>query len=96
MFFTCLCATVQGFNAALTEPFDTPGRRGDQIKEMELKLHPDLKGPLKTLCSDPNTTIVVLSGSDRTVLDDVCHQSSALPFFLFCITSEINAFVELW
>ncbi|KAL8507751.1 hypothetical protein ACS0TY_018337 [Phlomoides rotata] len=61
---------ILGFNAALTEPFDTPGRRGDQIKEMELKLHPDLKEPLSILCSDPKTTIVVLSGSDRTVLDD--------------------------
>lgn len=50
---------------------DTPGRRGDQIKEMDLKLHPELKEPLRALCSDPKTTIVVLSGSDRKVLDDV-------------------------
>lgn len=50
---------------------DTPGRRGDQIKEMELKLHPDLKEPLEILCDDPKTTIVVLSGSERRVLDDV-------------------------
>ncbi|KAF8409157.1 hypothetical protein HHK36_005230 [Tetracentron sinense] len=62
---------LQGFNATLTELVDTPGRRGgDQIKEMELKLHPDLKEPLTTLCNDPNTTTVVLSGSDRSVLDD--------------------------
>ncbi|XP_051134919.1 alpha,alpha-trehalose-phosphate synthase [UDP-forming] 1-like isoform X2 [Andrographis paniculata] len=61
---------ILGFNATLTEPIDTPGRRGDQIKEMELKLHPELKGPLTMLCNDPNTTIVVLSGSDRTVLDE--------------------------
>ncbi|KAG8386486.1 hypothetical protein BUALT_Bualt03G0153600 [Buddleja alternifolia] len=62
---------ILGFNAALTEPIDTPGRRGgDQIKEMELKLHPDLKRSLSMLCSDPNTTVVVLSGSDRSVLDD--------------------------
>jgi hypothetical protein len=63
----------QGFNATLTEPVDTPGSRGDQIKEMELKVHPGLKEPLKALCSDPKTTIVVLSGSDRNVLDDVLH-----------------------
>lgn len=50
---------------------DTPGRRGDQIKEMELKLHPDLKDHLAILCDDPKTTIVVLSGSERHVLDDV-------------------------
>eukprot|EP00262_Sarcandra_glabra_P018117 TRINITY_DN6425_c0_g1_i2.p1 TRINITY_DN6425_c0_g1~~TRINITY_DN6425_c0_g1_i2.p1 ORF type:complete len:340 (+),score=73.98 TRINITY_DN6425_c0_g1_i2:61-1020(+) len=37
---------------------------------MDLKLHPDLKEPLAMLCDDPNTTIVVLSGSGRTVLDD--------------------------
>lgn len=62
---------ILGFNATLTEPIDTPGRRGgDQIKEMELKLHPELKEPLTALCSDPSTTVVVLSGSDRAVLDE--------------------------
>ena len=50
---------------------DPPGSRGDQIKEMELKVHPGLKEPLKVLCSDPKTTIVVLSGSERSVLDNV-------------------------
>jgi len=54
---------------------DTPGRRGDQIKEMDLKVHPGLKEPLKVLCSDPNTTIVVLSGTDRSVLDEVIYIS---------------------
>lgn len=64
----------QGFNSALTESVDTPGRRGgDQIREMELKLHPELKEPLTAICNDPNTTVVVLSGSDRNVLDDVLH-----------------------
>ncbi|KAF5176293.1 Trehalose-6-phosphate synthase [Thalictrum thalictroides] len=62
---------ILGFNATLTEPVETPGRRGgDQIKEMELKLHPELKEPLKILCNDPKTTVVVVSGSDRSVLDD--------------------------
>nr|QTM07291.1 TPS3 [Paeonia ostii] len=61
---------ILGFNATITEPADNPGSRGDQIKEMELKLHPDLKEPLKMLCDDPKTTVVVLSGSDRSVLDD--------------------------
>lgn len=49
---------------------------------MELKLHPDLKGPLKILCSDPNTTIVVLSGSGRSVLDYVRHVLSALALYV--------------
>lgn len=62
---------ILGFNSALTELMDTPGGRGgDQIKDMELKLHPELKGPLMALCNDPKTTIVVLSGSERNVLDD--------------------------
>ncbi|KAL5716526.1 Trehalose-6-P synthase/phosphatase complex synthase subunit [Ranunculus cassubicifolius] len=62
---------ILGFNATLTEPVETPGRRGgDQIREMDLKLHPELKEPLRTLCNDPRTTIVVVSGSDRNVLDE--------------------------
>ncbi|GMI82270.1 trehalose-6-phosphate synthase, TREHALOSE-6-PHOSPHATE SYNTHASE 1 [Hibiscus trionum] len=61
---------ILGFNATLTEPVETLGMKGSQIKEMEPKLHPDLREPLKKLCADPKTTIVVLSGSDRSVLDD--------------------------
>jgi trehalose 6-phosphate synthase/phosphatase len=38
---------------------------------MELKLHPDLKGPLRALYEDERTTVIVLSGSDRSVLDEV-------------------------
>ncbi|PHT90106.1 Alpha,alpha-trehalose-phosphate synthase [UDP-forming] 1 [Capsicum annuum] len=65
-----LLQKCKGFNATLTEPVDAQGRRIDQLKEMELKLHPDLKEPLRKLCSDPKTTIVVLSGSGRNVLDE--------------------------
>ncbi|KAI0491564.1 hypothetical protein KFK09_025824 [Dendrobium nobile] len=62
---------ILGLNSTLTELVESSGRRGgDQIKEMELKLHLDLKDPLKSLCNDPKTTVVVLSGSDRRVLDD--------------------------
>lgn len=81
---------LQGFNATLTEAVNTPGRRGGhQIKEMEPKLHPDLKEPLTALCSDPKTTVVVLSGSCRNVLDDVFHDLhlvqllSSLPCLVF-------------
>ena len=52
----------------MTEPVE---RRGGQFKEMELKVHPELKRPLTELCSDPNTTIVILSGSDTVVLEEV-------------------------
>ncbi|XP_073006607.1 alpha,alpha-trehalose-phosphate synthase [UDP-forming] 1-like isoform X2 [Typha latifolia] len=62
---------ILGFNATLTESVESSGRiGGDQIKEMELKLHPDLKASLAILCDDKQTTVVVLSGSDRSVLDD--------------------------
>lgn len=77
--FTVGCLCPQGFNATLTEPVDTPGRRGgDQIRAMELKLHPDIKEPLLELCNDPNTTVVVLSGSDRNVLDEVLPLTTSL------------------
>lgn len=84
---------LQGFNATLTEPKDTLGRRGGQIREMELKLHPDLKEPLKKLCDDSKTTIVVLSGSDRSVLDDVPLPSLAILCFqpLACYTFGLTA-----
>ncbi|XP_061355694.1 alpha,alpha-trehalose-phosphate synthase [UDP-forming] 1-like isoform X2 [Gastrolobium bilobum] len=58
---------ILGFNGTLTEPVE---KTGDQIKEMELKVHPELRKPLTALCSDPNTTVVVLSGSSRNVLDN--------------------------
>ncbi|CAK8534922.1 unnamed protein product [Lathyrus sativus] len=58
---------ILGFNGTLTEPVE---RKGDQLKEMELSVHPELKLPLTKLCSDPNTTVVVLSGSGRTILDE--------------------------
>jgi len=50
---------------------------------MELKLHPDLKGPLKALCEDEHTTVIVLSGSDRSVLDEVLTLSRPVFYFRF-------------
>lgn len=62
---------ILGFNATMTEQVDVPGRRGnDQIKEMKLVLHPELREPLSILCNDPKTTVVILSGSERSVLDE--------------------------
>eukprot|EP01018_Ginkgo_biloba_P030853 Gb_11989 [translate_table: standard] len=62
---------ILGFNATMTAQVDSPGRRGhDQIKEMKLRLHPDLRETLSFLCKDPKTTIVILSGSERNVLDE--------------------------
>ncbi|OIW17945.1 hypothetical protein TanjilG_17781 [Lupinus angustifolius] len=59
---------ILGFNATLTEQVDALGR-GGQIRELELQLHPNLKEHLKKLSDDPKTTLVVLSGSARDVMD---------------------------
>lgn len=80
---------LQGFNSTLTEPVDSQGRGLDQIKEMELKLHPKLKEPLKRLCDDPKTTVVVLSGSKRDILDNVKFSVFMLFLFLLLPYSEI-------
>ncbi|TYI64529.1 hypothetical protein E1A91_D09G095700v1 [Gossypium mustelinum] len=61
---------ILGFNATLTEPVDTLGRKESQINEWQPKLRPDLREPLRKLCDDPKTTVLVLSGSARNVLDD--------------------------
>jgi trehalose 6-phosphate synthase/phosphatase len=37
---------------------------------MKLQLNPGLRDALTTLCSDLNTIIVILSGSERTLLDE--------------------------
>ncbi|KAL3691596.1 hypothetical protein R1sor_005247 [Riccia sorocarpa] len=62
---------ILGFNSTMTAQVEAPRRRGpDQIKEMKLRLHPGLVDVLSVLCADSRSTIVVLSGSERTVLDE--------------------------
>lgn len=75
---------------------DAQGRRIDQLKEMELKLHPDLKEPLRKLCNDPKTTVVVLSGSDRNVLDEVSYFPKLASFYqhLYLLTDFIYRILE--
>lgn len=75
---------LQGFSSTLTEPVDSQGRGLDQIKEMELKLHPKLKEPLKRLCDDPKTTVVVLSGRQRDILDNVNFSFLICSFSFYC------------
>ncbi|MFS7957199.1 putative alpha,alpha-trehalose-phosphate synthase (UDP-forming) [Helianthus anomalus] len=41
----------------------------DQVKETELNLHPELEQPLKRLCDDPTSTVVIISGSQHYVLE---------------------------
>lgn len=60
----------QGFNVALSAPVAAPRHR-DQIRELNLGLHPDMKEPLKKLSADPNTIILILSGSTKSALDEV-------------------------
>jgi trehalose 6-phosphate synthase/phosphatase len=63
---------ILGFSGTITAQVEPPRRRGpDQIKEMKLQLDPGLRDALTTLCSDTNTIIVILSGSERTLLDEV-------------------------
>uniref|UniRef100_A0A8R7P0W6 alpha,alpha-trehalose-phosphate synthase (UDP-forming) n=1 Tax=Triticum urartu TaxID=4572 RepID=A0A8R7P0W6_TRIUA len=63
---------ILGFNATLTEQvqsFET--RATDQTGNTTLKLDPGLKGALKTLCDNEDTTVVVVSGHGKSVLDEV-------------------------
>nr|AAD00829.1 SL-TPS/P [Selaginella lepidophylla] len=63
---------ILGFNSTLTAQVEAPrGRAPDQIREMKIRLHPSIKDILNVLCSDPKTTIVILSGSERVALDEV-------------------------
>jgi hypothetical protein len=55
---------------------------------MELKLHPDLKGPLGALCEDERTTAIVLSGSDRIVLDEVILREN-LRYLISAVTGAV-------
>ncbi|KAH9554672.1 hypothetical protein CY35_08G075700 [Sphagnum magellanicum] len=62
---------ILGFNATITTQMEDPRRRGpDQITEMNLQLHPGMRDSLAILCADPNTILVILSGSERTILDE--------------------------
>ncbi|EFJ09193.1 trehalose phosphate synthase [Selaginella moellendorffii] len=62
---------ILGFNSTLTAQVEAPrGRAPDQIREMKIRLHPNLKEVFNVLCTDPKTTIVILSGSERAVLDE--------------------------
>lgn len=69
IFMVFICFN-QGFNSTITATAEAPGRR-DQIKESKLGLHLNIATSLITLCSDPNTDVVILSGSTREVLDEV-------------------------
>uniref|UniRef100_A0ACD5TY49 Uncharacterized protein n=1 Tax=Avena sativa TaxID=4498 RepID=A0ACD5TY49_AVESA len=62
---------ILGFNETLTEQVQSLERGATvQTENMKLKLNPELKGPLKTLCSNENTTVIVVSGYGKEVLDE--------------------------
>lgn len=55
----------------ISAPVAAPGPRYDQIREVNLGLHPGIKESLATLCADPNTIVLILSGSPKDALDEV-------------------------
>uniref|UniRef100_A0A803MDU5 alpha,alpha-trehalose-phosphate synthase (UDP-forming) n=2 Tax=Chenopodium quinoa TaxID=63459 RepID=A0A803MDU5_CHEQI len=60
---------VLGFNATLSS-VESPIESG-KIIDLGSTLNPNLQEPLRRICSDRQTTIIVLSGSKRDVLDKV-------------------------
>jgi trehalose 6-phosphate synthase/phosphatase len=68
VFIVGICCD-QGFNSTITATVEAP--RLDQIRESKLGLHSSIKESLATLCSDPNTDVVILSGSKRDTLEEV-------------------------
>ncbi|GKB50025.1 alpha,alpha-trehalose-phosphate synthase [UDP-forming] 1-like protein [Tanacetum coccineum] len=68
------------FNATVTEPVNASDRRIDQFKEMELNMYPELKEPLKKLSDDPKTTVVIMSGSHRCVLEEASSKGHVVAF----------------
>lgn len=67
---------IQGFFGTLTEPMK------NQNEELDLKLNPELKRTLKALCSDPKTTVLVLSRSGKNILDKVLLMSFYISLFI--------------
>jgi trehalose 6-phosphate synthase/phosphatase len=66
------CVSIQGFHETLTEQVQSfEIGASDQTASMKLKLNPEFKGPLKTLCDDKDTTVIVVSGYGRIILEKV-------------------------
>ncbi|KAM0900640.1 hypothetical protein ACQ4PT_020479 [Festuca glaucescens] len=62
---------ILGFHETLTEQVQSFERgASDQTASMKLKLNPEFKGPLKTLCDDEDMTVIVVSGYGRIILDE--------------------------
>ncbi|KAM0900636.1 hypothetical protein ACQ4PT_020477 [Festuca glaucescens] len=62
---------ILGFHETLTEQVQSFERgASDQTASMKLKLNPEFKGPLKTLCDDEDTTVIVVSGYGRIILEE--------------------------
>ncbi|PWA56232.1 Glycosyl transferase, family 20 [Artemisia annua] len=57
-------------------------RRISQFKEKQLNLHLELKEPLEKLCDDPKTTVVILSGSHRSVFDEILSLATEHGFLI--------------
>ncbi|GAX74440.1 hypothetical protein CEUSTIGMA_g1889.t1 [Chlamydomonas eustigma] len=72
---------VLGYNATLTTSVEAPRgpkRHFDQVKALA-KVNPKIIASIQELCQDPNNTIVILSGSETSKLEDVF---ASLPIWL--------------
>jgi hypothetical protein len=66
------CVAIQGCNETLTEQVQSFDRGAtDQTASKKLKLNPELKAHLKTLCDNEDTTVIVVSGYGKIILDEV-------------------------
>ncbi|XP_047042825.1 probable alpha,alpha-trehalose-phosphate synthase [UDP-forming] 2 [Lolium rigidum] len=62
---------ILAFHETLTEQVQSfEIGASDQTASMKLKLNPEFKGPLKTLCDDEDTTVIVVSGYGSIILDE--------------------------
>ena len=75
----------------MTAQVEGLGRRApDQLK---LRLHSHLHDVFGLLCNDPKTTIIILSGSERSVLDEVAELLSCCSIILW-ISQKNGLFAE--
>ncbi|MFS7957197.1 putative alpha,alpha-trehalose-phosphate synthase (UDP-forming) [Helianthus anomalus] len=93
---------ILGFNETLTKPVNADGM-ADQVKETEHNLHLELQQLLKRLCDDPTSTVVIISGSERCVLEKnfedynvwLAAEHSVLHVFEYFTTRTPRSYCEL-
>eukprot|EP00271_Cylindrocystis_brebissonii_P011686 TRINITY_DN29599_c0_g1_i1.p1 TRINITY_DN29599_c0_g1~~TRINITY_DN29599_c0_g1_i1.p1 ORF type:complete len:1058 (+),score=166.06 TRINITY_DN29599_c0_g1_i1:961-4134(+) len=62
---------ILGYNSTLTAHTEAPRRHApNQLQEMKLRMHAQAADALERLANDLTTTLVILSGSERAILDE--------------------------